>query len=260
MTGPGMRFARFLSTFLGAVLCLVSCCCFLSPANAQAKRQGSSVASATYPSATAYPSARVYALRLNIPAFEITLWKDFTAVKTYPVALGTPARQTPTGLFFIASKIKYPTWIPPDGSPPVPPGPDNPLGSRWMGLDKPRYGLHSTNAPSSIGKAISLGCIRMFPWDAEELFDTITIGTPFEIVYELVDVAATADGVTVRIFRDIYWRGRPLLAQVCTALENSGMPAGDIDRLLPDLAAEISAPSGKVLAFAITRDDSSRER
>jgi lipoprotein-anchoring transpeptidase ErfK/SrfK len=107
--------------------------------------------------------------------------------KTYRVAVGMPAYPTPTGTFRIINKEVDPTWNPPDspwavGQDPVPPGPGNPLGTRWMGLNSPGIGIHGTYASSSIGKAASHGCIRMLVREAEDLFGRIYVGTPVKIV------------------------------------------------------------------------------
>jgi lipoprotein-anchoring transpeptidase ErfK/SrfK len=107
--------------------------------------------------------------------------------KTYGVAVGMAQYPTPTGKFRIISKEVNPTWNPPNsawakGMGPVPPGPNNPLGTRWMGLNSPGIGIHGTPAPSSIGTAASHGCIRMRIPEAEDLFSRVFVGTPVEIV------------------------------------------------------------------------------
>ncbi len=108
-------------------------------------------------------------------------------VKTYRVAVGMAKYPTPTGNFRIITKEVNPTWNPPDsawaaGMGPVPPGPGNPLGTRWMGLNSPGIGIHGTPAGSSIGTAASHGCIRMLIPQAEDLFARVFVGTPVEIV------------------------------------------------------------------------------
>jgi hypothetical protein len=103
------------------------------------------------------------------------------------VAIGRPGWETPTGEFTITVKAKNPTWFPPEWAveeEPVPPGPDNPLGDRWMGLSEKGYGIHATNAPSSIGRAASHGCIRMYPEHARDLYNQVKKGTPVTISYE----------------------------------------------------------------------------
>jgi L,D-transpeptidase ErfK/SrfK len=110
-------------------------------------------------------------------------------VRAFPVAIGMRGWETPTGEFTIVNRRKNPTWFPPKWAleeKPVPPGPDNPLGDRWMGLSEPGYGLHATNAPSSVGRYVSHGCLRMYPEHAHELYELVGVGTPVQIIYERV--------------------------------------------------------------------------
>ena len=108
--------------------------------------------------------------------------------RTFAVATGQAIYPTPRGTFQIVVKWKNPWWYPPTqdswakGLKPVPPGPDNPLGTRWMGISAPGVGIHGTDAPSSIGYSLSHGCIRMQVPDAEWLFDHVEIGTTVHIV------------------------------------------------------------------------------
>ena len=90
-------------------------------------------------------------------------------------------------LFQIVVKWRNPTWFPPNspwaaGAQPIPPGPGNPLGTRWMGLSAPGVGIHGTYQDGSIGYSVSHGCIRMHIPDAEWLFEHIEIGTTVYIV------------------------------------------------------------------------------
>ena len=103
------------------------------------------------------------------------------------VATGQPSYPTPLGEFTIVSKQLNPWWYPPDsdwaaGLSPVPPGPGNPLGTRWMGLSVPGVGIHGTPDAASIGYSASHGCIRMRIPDAEWLFEHVSEGTPVFIV------------------------------------------------------------------------------
>ena len=121
---------------------------------------------------------------INVPAKRLSLIEGGTLVRAYPVAVGRPWTPTPRGQFRILQKAKDPTWAP-KGRRPVPPGPGNPLGHRWMRISPDGYGIHATNEPESIGQARSHGCIRMSREDAEDLFDRVVLGTPVEIVYDL---------------------------------------------------------------------------
>jgi lipoprotein-anchoring transpeptidase ErfK/SrfK len=103
------------------------------------------------------------------------------------VATGQPIYPTPLGEFTIVDKQLNPWWYPPDsdwaaGMSPIPPGPGNPLGTRWMGLSVPGVGIHGTPDAASIGYSASHGCIRMRIPDAEWLYERVSIGTPVFIV------------------------------------------------------------------------------
>ena len=89
-------------------------------------------------------------------------------------------------MWHIVTMQANPWWIPPnsawaEGEKPVPPGPGNPLGTRWMGLDAAGVGLHGTPDAASIGYSASHGCIRMRIPDAEWLFTQVSVGTPVYI-------------------------------------------------------------------------------
>ncbi|MGE5485887.1 MAG: L,D-transpeptidase family protein [Ignavibacteriales bacterium] len=114
---------------------------------------------------------------IDLRALTLTLMRGESAVKWYPVAAGKPSNPSPTGRFVISAIVKYPTWFP-RGRSPVPPGPSNPLGSRWIGLSNGVYGIHGTNDDSSIGKYVSKGCIRMHNADVEELCRLVRVGIP----------------------------------------------------------------------------------
>ena len=116
------------------------------------------------------------------------LYNGTHLVRVFPVATGQPAWPTPLGHFEIVVKQKNPWWYPPTqdswaaGAKPVPPGPGNPLGTRWMGLSAPGVGIHGTSEPWSIGHSESHGCIRMQIPSAEWLFNHVRIGTPVFII------------------------------------------------------------------------------
>ena len=118
----------------------------------------------------------------------LSLYHGARLVRTFPVATGQAAYPTPLGRFQIVVMWRNPTWYPPTqdawarGLKPVPPGPGNPLGTRWMGLSAPGVGIHGTSEPWSIGHSESHGCIRMQVPAAEWLFGRVRIGTPVFIV------------------------------------------------------------------------------
>ena len=122
---------------------------------------------------------------VDIGELRLYLYRGGKLIKTYPVATGQPAYPTPTGTYSIVTMTKDPTWLPPDSdwakdAQPIPPGTENPLGTRWMGTSASGVGIHGVppSEDGSIGTYASHGCIRMHNWDAIDLFDRIVIGMP----------------------------------------------------------------------------------
>lgn len=93
---------------------------------------------------------------------QLKLFDGNRLLKAYPIAVGKILTPTPTGTYMIINKEV---------------NPGGPFGVLWMGLSKPHYGIHGTNNPSSIGKTVSHGCIRMFNHDVQELSSQVPIGT-----------------------------------------------------------------------------------
>jgi len=110
---------------------------------------------------------------------KLVLMEGQRALKTYDVAVGKAATPSPEGKFTVATQVANPTYY--GFGQMVAPGPNNPVGTRWIGLSAKGYGIHGTNAPKSIGRAASHGCIRMRNKDVEELFTLVTIGAPVEL-------------------------------------------------------------------------------
>jgi lipoprotein-anchoring transpeptidase ErfK/SrfK len=109
-----------------------------------------------------------YNITINIAARKLTLFKDGRLFKIYPIAIGKPSTPTPRGNFRIINKAH---------------NPGGPFGARWLGLNAPNgdYGIHGTNNPSSIGKAVSNGCIRTYNNNIIELYNLVPVGTPVRI-------------------------------------------------------------------------------
>lgn len=109
-------------------------------------------------------------------------------IRSFKVATGRSQYPTPLGKFEVVNKQLDPWWYPPAGSEwakdarPIPPGPGNPLGTRWLGLSAPYVGIHGTPDAASIGYSASHGCIRMLITQAEWLFTRVDLGTPVFIV------------------------------------------------------------------------------
>ncbi len=126
---------------------------------------------------------------------KLVLFEGEQALRVFDVAVGKRSTPSPTGRFAIINRVPNPTWYGPAGV--VPPGKNNPLGSRWMGLSLKGYGIHGTNVPSSIGKAASHGCIRMRKQDLEELFEMVTVGTIVELEDEPAELVSAVLSKTV---------------------------------------------------------------
>ncbi|OZV12079.1 hypothetical protein CIW83_11640 [Tissierella sp. P1] len=110
-------------------------------------------------------------------------------IKRYPVATGKAPEYTPEGKFTIVTKFVNPYWGGAGKYKPVKGGaPNNPLGKRWMGLSIKgggSYGIHGNSDKESIGKYVSLGCVRMYNQDVEILYQLIDKGTPVWIGNEI---------------------------------------------------------------------------
>jgi hypothetical protein len=160
---------------------------------------------------------------INIPSRTLELYQGGILLKEYPVAIGKPSTPTPVGDFTINEKEVNPCWYPPGKGYIVPSGPNNPLGYRWLGI-APMYGIHGTNAPWSIGTAVSNGCIRMQEEDVEDLFELITCEIPVKIEYERVKVRVDSKGkATIGVYPDVYGRQSVTLAGIKQTLAKAGL-------------------------------------
>ena len=118
---------------------------------------------------------------------QLRLYRGPVLQRSFRVATGSARYPTPSGSWSIVTKQRFPWWRPPasdwaKGLKPVPPGPGNPLGTRWMGLSAAAVGIHGTPDAASIGYSASHGCIRMRVPEAEWLFERVEVGTPVVIV------------------------------------------------------------------------------
>lgn len=111
----------------------------------------------------------IYSITINTKAHTLTLFRNNSAYRTYKVAVGKASTPTPKGTFKIINRAI---------------NPGGPFGARWLGLNAPNgdYGIHGTNNPSSIGKNVSNGCIRMYNRDVINLTNLVSIGTIVRII------------------------------------------------------------------------------
>jgi lipoprotein-anchoring transpeptidase ErfK/SrfK len=137
------------------------------------------------PSATR--SSIGHVIVIHRAANRLRLYDGMKLRRTFGVATGESRYPTPLGRFEIVVKWRNPWWYPPASdwakdAEPIPPGPGNPLGTRWMGISSPAVGIHGTPDAASIGYSVSHGCIRMLIPEVEWLFNQVDIGTPVYIL------------------------------------------------------------------------------
>ncbi|MCS6878919.1 MAG: L,D-transpeptidase family protein [Geminicoccaceae bacterium] len=141
-------------------------------------------------------------------------------VRRHAIGVGRDGYDTPVGETRVVRKQKDPTWYPtprtraerPELPAVVPPGPDNPLGRHALYLGWPTYLIHGTNKPYGVGRRVSRGCIRMYPYAIERLYDEVAIGTRVTVVDQQVK-AGWHEG-------ELYLEAHPDLGQLEELEEN----------------------------------------
>ena len=123
--------------------------------------------------------AVVRRLVVSIPDRKLAVIENNEVVEVFTVAVGAPNSPSPTGTFTIVNRVANPTYYHPGKV--IAPGPQNPIGTRWIGLNQKGYGIHGTDQPSSIGYAKSHGCIRLRNADVERLFERVRAGDVVEL-------------------------------------------------------------------------------
>ncbi len=111
---------------------------------------------------------------------QVTVYRGKTVVAKYPLAVGKKGWETPIGEFKVLTKEKNPIFKSFKTGAIIEPGPDNPLGVRWIGIwtdGKTQLGFHGTDQPELIGKAVSHGCLRMHNKDVTALYEYVQMGT-----------------------------------------------------------------------------------
>mgnify|MGYP001070820321 CR=1 FL=1 len=181
---------------------------------------------------------------------ELRLYRYFPErgeVRTYPIGIGVYDYKTPFGRFQVRAKSDKPGWRIPAGLQAkydrtyMPPGEDNPIGARWLGLN--HYGIHGTHAPFGVGRLVSHGCIRTYNEDIIELFDLTPVGTPVQIIYEPVKFGFQKGRVFVEVHRDVYDKIPDLFSHTCQLVAARQLgPLINWTRLLQALEEQTGAP------------------
>ncbi len=196
-------------------------------------------------------------LVVNVPAARLDLWLDGGLVRSYRVAVGSPAFPTPLGEFQLNELTWNPWWVPPASAwarneKTQPPGARNPMGRVKLRFDTLYY-LHGTADTWSIGRPVSHGCIRLPNAEALEvarlvvgvagpvipaaLLDSLERETgrtyrilmnctvPMIVRYDLAEVRDTV----LELYRDVYGRGLEVRAEALAALARAGFSPTDLN-------------------------------
>jgi L,D-transpeptidase ErfK/SrfK len=187
------------------------------------------------------PQHPVDGIVVNVPQRMLFVFVGGRLTGAYPVAVGRADWPTPLGAYVVSSKEMDPTWDVPQSiqeemeqtgravDKHVLPGPNNPLGDRWIRISKLTLGIHGTNQPTSIYRFVTHGCIRLHPDDARSLFDVAWIGMPIRIIYEPVLVSAVdADHVMIEVHADVYGRTDSIEQELARRLGDRGVVGVDM--------------------------------
>jgi L,D-transpeptidase ErfK/SrfK len=166
----------------------------------------------TLPTRCIPPIAREEGIVVNVPEYRLYVFRNGGVQAVYPATVGLPTWPTPLGAFTVICKVHNPAWyMPPDLArretvrrEVVPPGPENPLGDFWIGTSLEHTGIHGTNAPMSMGRALSHGCVRLYPEHLEELVRNVRVGDAGEILYIPIKAALDGDDILIEVHPDVY--------------------------------------------------------
>src|SRR5271157_257934 len=198
---------------------------------------------------------------VNIPDRMLYYFKEGKLASAFPVGLGRPDWETPTGPFTIKGRERNPTWHVPASIreemetkgealvTTVPPGPDNPLGRYALQTSIPGVLLHETIWPTSVYRFRSHACIRIMADNMEKFFQSVKVGTGGELIYEPVKVALTDNGrILLEVHRDIYKKFSSLDSEVRKLLDKRGLSGKvnweKVNKVLqekPDTAEDITS-------------------
>lgn len=203
---------------------------------------------------------------INLPEAHVYLLSRGRIVRDYAVGVSNAERKAPIGPTRILSMTRNPTWFVPrsiqkemaeqgrEVKTRVPPGPDNPLGSRWIGFADNTFGFHGTTMPWSIKRYASHGCVRFLRDDIEDLYDRVRLGTRVNVVYQPVTLAVEGRSVWLSVYPDYYNLGYDYKAAVRQLAREAGVSGRivaasleralrDRDGILVDIASPLPTPT-----------------
>lgn len=159
------------------------------------------------PTAHVLPPAAREGLVINLAEQRLYYFPADGRILTFPIGIGREGWETPTGQTKVVKKRKEPTWYPPasiraenpelPGA--VPPGPDNPLGTRALYLGWPTYLIHGTNEPDGVGRRVSHGCLRLYPEHVEYLFAMVPVNTPVQVIDQPIKLGWSGDELFMEV-------------------------------------------------------------
>jgi len=199
---------------------------------------------------------------INLAEFRLYLvWRDGEQlrVRIYPIGLGRDGWLTPEGEYKIANMIENPVWTMPatlrEENPElpavIPPGPDNPLGSHWIGLSQPGYGIHGTNRPYGIGRQVSHGCIRLYPSGIQDLVNRVARGMTVKVIYQPIKLGRQGETLYLEAHRDYLERLPDALAKVRRQAQVLGWQRPLLDEIIaPHVTLSRGVPQPLVIREA----------
>ena len=196
------------------------------------------------PTAHILPSRPHNGIVINLADQRLYYFAEGRSPTSFPVGIGAEAANLRTGSTHVRAKRVNPSWMPTarmreedsELPPFVPPGPDNPLGSKALYLDWPGIIIHGTNKPYGVGRRVSHGCFRLHNSDIERLYREVPVGTPVRVVDEPVKLGWLGDTLYIEVH---------LTTQQADALEESGR-FGPPE--YPKLEAAVSRAAGRAAA------------
>jgi lipoprotein-anchoring transpeptidase ErfK/SrfK len=150
---------------------------------------------------------------VSITDRKLAVLEDGKVLRTFNVSVGAAVSPSPTGEFRIVNRLDNPTYYRPGTV--IPPGNDNPIGPRWIGLSQKGFGIHGTNQPGSIGHAASHGCIRLNNHDIVQFFKIVSVG-------DTVSIHSERDEQIAQIFGGVPNNDNSALAQVKSTSQAAG--------------------------------------
>jgi L,D-transpeptidase ErfK/SrfK len=197
------------------------------------------------------PRVEPRGLVINLPEMRLYDFTPAGGAEVFHVAIGDGIDPTLLGAYRVGEKRIDPAWRVPESirrekpelPAVVPPGPDNPLGDRWMTIGTTSYGIHGTNNPWSIGRQATHGCVRLYADEMRRLYDRTPGGTPLQIVYQPYKWGRDGDAILLEVHPDAYGRvARPLDEALALPRELGLLSALDLVRVTEVLVTARGVP------------------